>query len=1066
MYNTNRFNYAPKDLNNLNYINNQQNNRIISPPIINDQINENYYFNEANLNQNQNIVYKNIGINENLINSHNLNYPINFNQQKNPLYLDYVTSFNNQNNFYPVSSPNNIYYENIIPPNNKYLFTDNNIYNNYPDRIIQQNNKQYISQNQNNNKHNINEIDQYKNGLKLNITNCETQYPLTYLKEDPFKKRKAYIQNYNKNVKNYRMNKKDSENNLYVRTFQKSKNRKNFNLSQINPMQDLSTGLPNIPMKNKSKSKNKEYTIKNIRGKKMENFNKSSYNFHKKNKSHLDFNNNIENSYKEDSSFNNKNLLSNTREKNEYNNNIRNSYNYKYAKSQNYNKEPKNNNKKQSFEKNNINLLMEQEKYKYKIKKFIDHLEQYYIISFHNYFYYFIQQLKFFNHVKINENKNSLLKRFQRNKHLINSNNYSFNRYPLNSNLNNKYYINYSNNNLDNLSNDNAYLNIIRKVYIPKKNIGQVELNTNSLNINNNINNINYSYSHNKNKSLDFLPYIANPYQHNTTYIDNRLNLSTDFYPRYNFNIPHYNRNNHKENSVDKINNDNNIRKSYEYINKSHDNLQNKLSPTASSLHKRINNSIDKKSIIYVKPKANKFNLKRIIINNKINELSNINDTNNINHGHTVDDLNSNNYIYSNIFNNKKKLTENILYNPHNNSFSIKDVEGLRSPVKEKFQNHIEDENENKNNDYRNDYISNNENENNINEIIGNEDLIEETIIKDICTYDKKLWVFIKYVISPRAKQNFLKMKVKRRLGKSKGSKNIFINNEINNRLAPIHTDSIELISPLSLLDHYSINNKLIMKEISEERESQNNSNNDDENLNNCISNMVNILEGYKKQNILYFYNYFFNSINNYDKDLPHKKIFKNILTNFQNFDFYNNKNNIYYSNENSEYENSKTSRKIKEHWKRNLFHDIEKIKVEKNNFNEDDNSFSGKINIDRKKMNNFNIYNNLTIKCNSTRGRLSTEEIKRRELIEKNKNKINEKGNNANNNININEKEEKQKDIILAKQKLEETLNCFKISLINYILKNKKLVKNIEKENEEEEYEEEEEEEDDDDNN
>ena len=115
--------------------------------------------------------------------------------------------------------------------------------------------------------------------------------------------------------------------------------------------------------------------------------------------------------------------------------------------------------------------------------------------------------------------------------------------------------------------------------------------------------------------------------------------------------------------------------------------------------------------------------------------------------------------------------------------------------------------------------------------------------------------------------------------------------------------------------------------------------------------------------------------------------------------------------------------------------------------------------------MNNFNIYNNLTIKCNSTRGRLSTEEIKRRELIEKNKNKNNEIKNNENNNININEKEDKQKDFELAKKKLEEKLNCFKISLINYILKNKKLVKNIEKENEEEEYEEEEEEEDDDNN-
>ena len=1064
-----RFNYVENDLNNIN--NNQNNNRIISPRIVNDQ--KIYYFNEANLNPNQNIIYKNLGINDNIIYSQNPNYPINFIQQKNPQYLGYMPPYTNQNNFYPVLSPNNIYYQNFIPPNNNYLLTDNNIYNNYQRNTVHQDNKKY-------NKHNINEIDQYKNGLKLNIANYETQYPMTYLNDDPFNSRRTYVQNYNHNIKNYKMNIKDSESDPYPKTFQKNKNRKYFNLSQINHMPGLGTDLPIMPVKNRSKSKNKEYTIKNIKKKSEEKFNNSSYNFHKKNKSQLDYNNSkTESISKVKNSSKNKRKI-NTRGRIE-------KYNNEYDNYHNYNIESKSNNKNKSVIKNALNVYEEKEKYRYKIKKFIDHLEQYYIISFHNYFNYFIHQLFLYYKAKKNKNKNSLLKRFQRSKNVKHSNNiannYSPNRDSLNEKLN-KSYINNSSNNFNKIPN-NTYINIFRKVYIPKKNIGQVELNTNSLNINNNINNINYSYGHNKNKSLDFLPYI-NPYQNNTTYIDNRLNLSTEFFPKYNFNVPNYLRSVYKNNSIDKNNSNDYNRKSYGYMNKSHENLQNKLSPSASSFHKRINDSINKKSIIYVKPKPNKLNLKRIVINNKENNLNNINDNTSINYSNTISNVNSNNYIYSSIFNKKKQLNGNVLYNPNNNSFSVKNLDDLRSPLKKKFKSQaphisdiakevIDDENAN----FRSDYNLKSD-DNNINEVIGNEDLIEETIIKDICTYDKKLWVFIKYVISPRAKQNFLKLKVKRRLKNS--------NNEII-RLIPSHTDSIEFISPLSKFNHYSINNKLIMKEISEERDSQNNSNDEDDILNNIITNMVNILEGYKKQNILYFYNYFFNSVNFYDKDLTHKNIFKNILTDFQNYDAYNKynfNNNSYYSNENSNNlfgnENNKTTRKGREHWKRNLFLDIAKIKIVKkyHEDNEDENYLSGKINFDREKMNNFNL-NNLVTKCNSTRGRLSKSEIQKREINEKNKKqekkiillkqiilknnkKIERKyfslwkhNENRQNNIS----NEDKKDNNLIKKNLDEKINILKMSLIKYVLKNKIIVQNNKehKEAEHEELEEEEEE-------
>ena len=154
----------------------------------------------------------------------------------------------------------------------------------------------------------------------------------------------------------------------------------------------------------------------------------------------------------------------------------------------------------------------------------------------------------------------------------------------------------------------------------------------------------------------------------------------------------------------------------------------------------------------------------------------------------------------------------------------------------------------NPNNIYDNSY-----NENKINEIIGNEDLIEETIIKDICTYDKKLWVFIKYIISPKAKHDFLKMKIHKKSNLAKDSQNIFLNKELNN-LKSIRTDSIELVeNSNNQKNNYK---KAILKEISEEKESNEQ---EEGNLNNKLSNMIDILEEFKKQNFLFFYKFFFN---------------------------------------------------------------------------------------------------------------------------------------------------------------------------------------------------------------
>jgi hypothetical protein len=193
----------------------------------------------------------------------------------------------------------------------------------------------------------------------------------------------------------------------------------------------------------------------------------------------------------------------------------------------------------------------------------------------------------------------------------------------------------------------------------------------------------------------------------------------------------------------------------------------------------------------------------------------------------------------------------------------------------------------------------------------------------------------------------------------------------------------------------------MIIKEISEEKESVNNSNiQDDENLNNKLLNMVNILEDYKKRNYLYFYEYFFNILDSYtnenddnkDNTNVHKNIFKNILNNFnhpnisnssnkkkkkiKNFSYENAKNtnkNIY--DDNNIYNSNENSEENKKHYKRNLFRDIQKTKLIKNK-NDEDKYFLGNINIIRNKLHNLSLNNDLSKKSNSSRDYLNKRKI------------------------------------------------------------------------------------------
>ena len=1073
MYNLNRYNYEENNTNNLYFINKYPDiKRTASPQIINNKRRNNYYFNEANQKKR---ILKNR--NEDILNpqyQYNTN-PINFIQQQNQKYSDYISYNNDSNNYYPIQNLN--YHEQIKSQNHNYLYTDHNIIPNVIPHNYQ-NNKIIYNDNINENNGDQNK---YKNGVKLNITNYETQYPMTFLNANPHKKRNIFIQNNNTNNLSHIMNIKEQENNFQSKTMKKSNNRANFNLSKIKPMNDLSGEMENISMKkSKNKFNNKENNIINKK-KNNEFFNKSSNNFHKKNKSLNEFHNILnEKHYAEDLRYENNNRNINN---NYYNNNIfknikkrinhddeLNLYKYENNNYNNYNMALRHNIKSKNYigrrdrlplqdYGKTVNEYEEQEKYILKIKKFISHLEHYYIISFHNFFYYFLEQLFLYNQEKINNNKNSLLKRFQRTKNNTYSNFISNNFSPQ--------YKNYINNinkeKYKQLNINSSYLNKFRNIYIPKKNLEPMEINKKNNSIN---------FGHHKNRSLEYIPYLTNQNYNNLSFTDNRINLNIDFNSQKN-----YKKNKKKDNSVDKFYSKNN-RYSNNNMDKSHDNLvQNRLSPNSSTFHKNINGIMNKKAIIYIKPKAGKLNLKRIIMN-KENELNNINENSSFRYSNTINNINSN-YIYNNIFNKKKKTNENIIYNVKNNSFSMKKVKDVRSPFKLKFKDHIRNIsdlaqeimdnvnlNDNKVNNELNEnanrlYYDNSDSENGINEIIGNEDLIEETIIKDICTYDKKLWVFIKYIISPKTKQNFLKIK---RLRYIKSSKDKFLIKELNS-LKATHTDSIEIISRLPYLHSNKKYNISAMKEISEEKESID-SNIQEENLNIKLSNMINILEEYKKQNFLFFYKFFFNLLNfqnnNKINTLAQKKVFKNILENFQDYNknIKNNENNCIID------KNKINNFKTKEYWKRNLFPEISK----ENSYNDNENDLSLNINIARKKLFDLNKNKKQSKRSNSTEPSIiNHNKFERKKNIEL-KRKIKLKS------IIMNEfkkhyfiiwKKKNGKEIKNNKKKEEENnyniekkILFLKNNLIKYILKKNKSCHKEEKKEKEEEVEEEVEEE------
>jgi len=331
--------------------------------------------------------------------------------------------------------------------------------------------------------------------------------------------------------------------------------------------------------------------------------------------------------------------------------------------------------------------------------------------------------------------------------------------------------------------NKSGFKNIFRN-YTPEKTV-KLDSNYNKTNQGLYIPKKQYKYIGHYKKNVHNINIISSHKNINKNKITNNIDDYT-FKDEETFQKKLINKNN---NSVDKLS-----KRHFNFYNKnrSQDNLLyiKKLSPSPPFdakekkyiLRTNLNNNGNKKKLIYIKKTTNRFNLKKKFITDE-----NINDQN-------VTFTFSNLYAAGSPKNNKYKLNERYEYR-------------------------------------YNDYDE-------------NEETIEQIIIKDICTYDKKFSVFIKYMTSQQYEENYLRLKLKK-------LQNLYLNTTLE-YIGTTHTDSI-------FLPAIYINSEKIMNEIIEEKESGNFSNlqEDEKNLNNLFNILIYI---YKQKNISYF-QLFFNSL-------------------------------------------------------------------------------------------------------------------------------------------------------------------------------------------------------------
>ena len=526
---------------------------------------------ERNFGQNYIIEsYPNSTLNKSLIINNELNSP-NDNYYENYTNITNFTQHNPNtldcNSFCP-----QIFYGNRISPKNKYLYADGNIIYNYipaidpncdNDRFYKKvNNIKNIDsidsrQNEDNRKANKQKVkaDKYQSEINLNISNLETQYPVTIFNTESSYKRKNFIRNM-MNSKNY-----DDSHSL---SFKKNKNKRNMNISQISSKKN-----------NKSQDQNSY----------------DSHIYHKKNKSHLYSSINALKGKYNKVHINNKNDGINF---NNYNSHINKSPKKKdkdssYDKSKyttsNYNKcskcdiinriqRSRSKDKSKNYKKNQIDNSQ--------LIKSIKILEDIFASSIENNFYYFIKSLKF----KIKK-KDLLLKRYSR-KPTRNDYNTTINASP----QKNVSFNNTNNNNLDNN----------KSVHIPKKNMLQGHK-PKSLTINNDnasssikIKKFN-RFKNSRNRNENFFSNLSEEEKIKTNHD------CSDYLIKKINNFTKKNKNGNK-NSLNKTQDNSNF---YRRYNNSNDKQKYNTS---------VNNTLINNSKVYYKPKV-KRNLKETINKNK-----------------------------------------------------------------------------------------------------------------------------------------------------------------------------------------------------------------------------------------------------------------------------------------------------------------------------------------------------------------------------------------------------------------------------------------------------------------
>ena len=938
MNNFGKMNLKKKELKNYLLYNHSQMERNPSPHMIKNSTFYNYINNNNTNNKN---LYKKIK------------------EKKNNYLNSYKNFFNHSNNYLSSSRTENNYDYNFKP----------NVSQNNEKELLIQKMKNLIRQREKNKEKNIldkynsqnyfkmikKNIDTYPNGINLSISNCETQYPINNLNEDEFfHELKIFLQNY-ENQKTHDSRK--SYDNV-------KDDKKIHNIPKIHHKNAIIRELPNNYMEeeyvdnyNYNNNNMDDLMLNNKFNKKNRNlskeYNNTVDNFRNKSK---DSKKNKELNEKQNNTTRNKNYELNefkTINTRSINNNYYTNSRNKLMTIDNTNKENNNKNKKFSkfsktkslneyeYEKNIIKQYELQERYVNKIKLFIAFLERYYIISLNNFFLYFIRQLQLYSKEKYKKNQDSikLLKRFQKsrnvnknynsfsshnnlkynNNHTYNINNHSIENYE----SKNKLYI--TNSNLSKNNNNNP------NIYIPKNNNNMEQIRSNKKS--NNQNNL----SNDKNrKNNEIFPYFSN--NNNIAYTDKKLNLSTDYNSK---NLFTSNKKNLIKSRNDyNTNNNSNYRwteiKNNHFKNiSSFDRLSKNNSINEYNTNFNDNNSI-KKTIIYVKPKATIGTLKKLLISK---DKESVNSKNNANNKSLL--YNKNLINKSGHFFNELKDNKNINYNTNTfSSLLLKNNNDLNNKVKSNTpykneNNKITHNNYNNNNKFKNSF-----------DRLRNKKEIQESIIKDISTYDKRISVRIKYISSENSIKKFSKMRIRRKLSNLKDNRNIFLNNELK-LLKPSVAESIQLIPPLTLLNTHIMNGSNKFGVIIEENGF--NDYNDYNDFKQLIIKLFNIIENYKKKNVLFFYKEFFDILKANLITSSQKKIFEDIKNSFKNLDntdISNVSNDLIQNNDteinndnNSNNSKTKNNNNKKLCLRRNLFRDmnIPRLNLEDKSFSKDE---------------------------------------------------------------------------------------------------------------------------------